>query len=68
MACHLRYCFENAGADRIIVECSNVLDKSLGHFDRLLRCIAIDEAGLITVWPVAALLRDWDISAIFLVR
>jgi len=58
VAYHLRYCFQNAGVDRVIIERSNMLNKGLGHFDRLLKRIAIDEASLITVWPITALLRE----------
>jgi len=68
VASHLRYRFQNAPADGVIVECSNMLDESLGHFDRLPICFTVDKTGRVTVWPVAALFRQDDVVVAIWVR
>jgi len=64
VASHPRYCFQNVGVDGEIAESSNMLDKSLRHFDRLSFRFFVDETGSIAVWPVAVLLRQRDVVVV----
>jgi len=57
VAGHLGYSFQNAGVHGEMVEPTDMLDKSLGHSDRLSFCFSIDETSSIAIWPVAALFR-----------